>query len=65
MENIEKREIELWFALCCGVRNRDFRGLLDEYESVYNIFDADEREVWSMPCSDTVKTFRGIIHSRI
>ena len=52
---MKDRLFQVWFSLRCGVANKEFAELLDQYGSPYNIFMADEDEIASMPCSDRLK----------
>lgn len=52
---MKDRLFEIWFALRCGIANREFQPLLEQYGSPYNIFNADEAEIEQLPVS---RTFR-------
>lgn len=53
---MKDRMFEIWFALRCGVANREFQPLLETYGSPYEIFNADEAEIEKMPCSQSLKS---------
>ena len=55
LEEEKKPLFDLWFALCCGAGNREFRWLLEEYENSYNLFDAGEAEINGLPCAKKFK----------
>ena len=52
---MKDRLFEIWFALRCGVQNKEFQPLLDRYGTPYDLFNADEAEIESLPCSQTFK----------
>ena len=52
---MKDRMFDIWFALRCGVANREFQPLLEAYGSPYEIFNADEAEIEKMPCSQNLK----------
>ena len=53
---MKDRLFEIWFALRCGVANTEFQPLLEAYGGPYEIFNADEAEIETMPCSQALKT---------
>jgi DNA processing protein len=53
---MKDRLFEIWFALRCGVANKEFQPLLEAYGSPYDLFNADEAEIERMPCSRGLKT---------
>ena len=52
---MEERLFDLWFALSAGAGNRDFPWILKQYDNTYNVFEADEAEIESLPCSKAFK----------
>ena len=49
------RLFEIWFALRCGIANKEFQPLLEAFGTPYDLFNADEAEIEALPCSDTLK----------
>ena len=52
---MKDRLFEIWFALRCGVQNREFRPLLETYGTPYDLYKAEESELESLPCSQGLK----------
>ena len=52
---MKDRLFEIWFALRCGVQNREFRPLLETYGTPYDLYKAEESELESLPCSQDLK----------
>lgn len=52
---MKDRLFEIWFALRCGVQNREFRPLLEACGSPYELYKADENELERLPCSPSLK----------
>ena len=52
---MKDRLFEIWFALRCGIANKEFQPLLEAYESPYDLFTADEAELAKLPCSQSLK----------
>lgn len=52
---MKDRLFEIWFALRCGAQNKEFQPLLDRYGTPYDLFNADEAELESLPCSPSFK----------
>ncbi len=52
---MKDRLFEIWFALRCGVANTEFRPLLEQYATPYELFNADEAELEALPCSPRLK----------
>ena len=52
---MKDRLFEIWFALRCGVQNREFRPLLEACGSPYELYKADENELERLPCSQSLK----------
>ena len=50
------RLFEIWFALRCGVANKEFQPLLEQFGTPYDLFNADEAEIEKMPCSRQLKS---------
>ena len=53
---MKDRLFEIWFALRCGIANKEFQPLLDSYGTPYDLFNADEAELDKLPCSQGLKT---------
>lgn len=56
VKTVKDRLFEIWFALRCGTQNREFQPLLEKYGTPYDLFNADEFELESLPCSRNLKT---------
>ena len=52
---MKDRLFEIWFALRCGVANKEFQPLLESFGGPYELFTADETELESLPCSQSLK----------
>ena len=52
---MKDRLFEIWFALRCGAANREFQPLLEIYGSAYDLFNADDAEIETLPCSQGLK----------
>ncbi len=52
---MKDRLFEIWFALRCGVKNKEFQPLLEQYGTPYDLFNADEAELETLPCSGDLK----------
>jgi DNA processing protein len=52
---MKDRLFEIWFALRCGVQNKEFQYLLEACGSPYELYKADESELESLPCSRSLK----------
>ena len=52
---MKDRLFEIWFALRCGIANKEFQPLLETYGTPYELFNADEAELDKLPCSQTLK----------
>ncbi len=52
---MKDRLFEIWFALRCGLANTEFQALLEQYGSPYDLFNADEAELETLPCSPRLK----------
>ena len=52
---MKDRLFEIWFALRCGVGNREFPQLLECFGTPYDLYKADENELESLPCSQSLK----------
>ena len=52
---MKDRLFEIWFALRCGVANREFQPLLENFGTPYEIFNADESELEALTCSQGLK----------
>ena len=52
---MKDRLFEIWFALRCGVKNKEFQPLLEQYGTPYDLFNADEAELEKLPCSVELK----------
>ena len=52
---MKDRLFEIWFALRCGIANKEFQPLLESYGTPYDLFNADEAELDKLPCSQTLK----------
>ena len=52
---MKDRLFDIWFALCCGVQNREFQPLLETYGTPYDLYKADETELEGLPCSRSLK----------
>ena len=52
---MKDRLFEIWFALRCGIANKEFQPLLETYGTPYDLFNADEAELDKLPCSQTLK----------
>ncbi len=52
---MKDRLFEIWFALRCGVKNKEFQSLLEKYGTPYDLFNADEAELEKLPCSGELK----------
>lgn len=52
---MKDRLFEIWFSLRCGIANREFPAVLEQYGSPYAVFTADENELERMPCSEKLK----------
>ena len=52
---MKDRLFEIWFSLRCGVQNKEFQPLLEQYGSPYEIYHADEAEIERLPCSQNLK----------
>ncbi len=52
---MKDRLFEIWFALRCGVANREFQVLLENFGTPYELFNADEAELEALPCSRGLK----------
>ena len=48
---MKDRLFEIWFALRCGPGNREFRPLLEQFGTPYDLYHADEAEIEQLPCS--------------
>ncbi len=48
---MKDRLFEIWFSLCVGVASTEFRTILDRYGTPYDLFNADESELESLPVS--------------
>lgn len=48
---MKDRLFEIWFSLRCGVKNKEFQPLLEQYGTPYDLFNADEAELDKLPCS--------------
>lgn len=48
---MKDRLFEIWFALRCGLQNREFQSLLEICGSPYDIYHAEEAELEKLPCS--------------
>ena len=53
---MKDRLFEIWFALRCGVGNREFPQLLERFGTPYELYKADESELESLPCSLSLRT---------
>lgn len=52
---MKDRLFEIWFALRCGVANKEFQPLLESFGGPYELFTADEAELEALPCSQNLK----------
>ncbi len=52
---MKDRLFEIWLALRCGTANTEFRALLEQYGTPYDLFNADEAELEGLPCSPRLK----------
>ena len=52
---MKDRLFEIWFALRCGIANKEFQPLLESYGTPYDLFNADEAELEKLSCSQTLK----------
>ncbi|MBQ9152006.1 MAG: DNA-processing protein DprA [Clostridia bacterium] len=52
---MKDRLFEIWFALRCGIANKEFQPLLETYGTPYDLFNADEAELDKLPCSQNLK----------
>ncbi len=52
---MKDRLFEIWFALRCGIANKEFQPLLETYGTPYDLFNADEVELETLPCSQSLK----------
>lgn len=52
---MKDRLFEIWFALRCGIANKEFQPLLETYGTPYDLFNADEAELEKLSCSQTLK----------
>lgn len=52
---MKDRLFEIWFALRCGIANKEFQPLLEAYGTPYDLFNADEAELEKLPCSQNLK----------
>lgn len=52
---MKDRLFEIWFALRCGIANKEFQPLLETYGTPYDLFNADEAELEKLSCSPTLK----------
>lgn len=52
---MKDRLFEIWFALRCGVGNREFPRLLERFGTPYDLYKADASELESLPCSPSLK----------
>ncbi len=53
---VKDRLFEIWFALRVGIASTEFRTLLEQYGTPYDIFNADESEIEALPCSERLKS---------
>ncbi len=56
---MKNRLFEIWFSLRVGVASAEFQNLLDRYGTPYDIFNADEAELDSMPVSPRLRQALG------
>lgn len=52
---MKDRLFQIWFSLRCGVANKEFVGLLEQYGSPYAIFSMEDAELERLTCSDRLK----------
>ena len=52
---MKDRLFEIWFALRCGIANKEFQPLLEAFGGPYELFNADETELEALPCSQNLK----------
>lgn len=52
---MKDRLFQIWFSLRLGVANREFLPILEKYESMYQLFSADEEEIAALPCGERLK----------
>ncbi len=52
---MKDRLFEIWFALRCGVQNKEFQSLLEACGTPFDLYKADENELESLPCSQSLK----------
>ncbi len=52
---MKDRLFDIWFSLRCGIANREFRPVLERYESTYDLFEAEASELASLPCSENLR----------
>ena len=52
---MKDRLFEIWFALRCGPGNREFRPLLEQFGTPYDLYHADEAEIEQLPCSRSLR----------
>ena len=55
IKDIRAKMFDVWFALCCGVGNRDFPYLLERYGDAYTLYRVEGAELEALPCSPRVK----------
>ncbi len=52
---MKDRLFDIWFSLRCGIANREFIPVLEQYGSSYAVFNADEAELETLPCDNKFK----------
>lgn len=60
---MKDRLFEIWFSLACGQANAEFQPLLEQYGTPYDIFNADESEIETLPISPRFK--RALCHKSL
>ncbi len=52
---MKDRLFDIWFSLRCGIANREFRPVLERYESTYDLFETEGSELAALPCSENLR----------
>ena len=52
---MKDRLFDIWFSLRVGIANREFRPVLERYESTYDLFEAEGSELAALPCSENLR----------